>query len=358
LLSDGIELMMTGNDGYHGETVLLTGGCGYIGSHACVELFAAGYRPVVLDNLSNSSLASLDRIGRITGASVPFELGDIRDRRFVEAVLRRYDCAAVMHFAGMKAVGESVSDPLSYYDCNVNGTGQLLAAMRDVGLKRLVFSSSATVYGEPRALPINEQHPLSATNPYGRTKLVIEGMLRDLHSSDEDWRICILRYFNPAGAHESGLLGEAPTGVPNNLVPYVSQVAAGVREKLRIWGGDYPTPDGTGVRDYIHVMDLVVGHVRALARLEDMDCTAINLGVGQGFSVMDVVRAFESASGRPIPHEVFERRPGDVASCYADASLAADLLGWEAVRSIDDICRDAWRWQEHCSHGEAQSGFP
>lgn len=342
-------MTIIGNDWCRGERVLLTGGCGYIGSHACVELIAAGCKPVVLDNLSNSSRESLTGVKKITGVDVPFEAGDIRDRRFVEDVLTRHDCAAVMHFAGMKAVGESVSKPLSYYDNNVNGTVQLLAAMRDVGLKRLVFSSSATVYGEPRALPINERHPLSATNPYGRTKLVIEGMLRDLHASDEEWKICILRYFNPAGAHESGLIGEAPAGVPNNLVPYVSQVAAGIRDKLRIWGDDYPTPDGTGVRDYIHVTDLAVGHVHALARINDMDCTAINLGVGRGFSVMDVVHAFEKASGRPVPHEVFERRPGDVASCYADPSLAAGLLGWRAAKSIDDICRDAWRWQERCT---------
>ncbi|HLU07583.1 MAG TPA: UDP-glucose 4-epimerase GalE, partial [Woeseiaceae bacterium] len=225
-------MTIIGNDWCRGERVLLTGGCGYIGSHACVELIAAGCKPVVLDNLSNSSRESLTGVKKITGVDVPFEAGDIRDRRFVEDVLTRHDCAAVMHFAGMKAVGESVSKPLSYYDNNVNGTVQLLAAMRDVGLKRLVFSSSATVYGEPRALPINERHPLSATNPYGRTKLVIEGMLRDLHASDEEWKICILRYFNPAGAHESGLIGEAPAGVPNNLVPYVSQVAAGIRDKL------------------------------------------------------------------------------------------------------------------------------
>jgi UDP-glucose 4-epimerase len=353
-MSKGSDLMSAGADWCRGRSVLLTGGCGYIGSHACVELLAAGCKPVVLDNLSNSSRESLVGVGKITGSEVPFEFGDIRDRRFVEDVLRRYDCGAVVHFAGMKAVGESVSDPLLYYDNNVNGTAQLLAAMCGAGVKRLVFSSSATVYGEPQALPIDEQHPLSATNPYGRTKLVIEGMLRDLYASDGDWKICILRYFNPAGAHESGLLGEAPTGVPNNLVPYVSQVAAGIREKLRIWGGDYPTPDGTGVRDYIHVMDLVLGHVHALARIESMGCTAVNLGVGRGFSVLDVVHAFEEASGRPVPHEISERRPGDVASCYADPSLAADVLGWEAVKSIDDICRDAWRWQEHCGRAETQ----
>lgn len=347
--------MTTGRDWCRGRSVLLTGGCGYIGSHACVELIDVGCKPVVLDNLSNSSSDSLAGVREITGADVPFEMGDIRDRELVEDVLRRYDCAAVVHFAGMKAVGESVLDPLSYYDNNVNGTAQLLAAMRDVGLKRLVFSSSATVYGEPQALPISEEHPLSATNPYGRTKLVIEGMLRDLHASDEGWKICILRYFNPAGAHESGFLGEAPTGVPNNLVPYVSQVAAGIRERLRIWGGDYPTPDGTGVRDYIHVMDLVKGHAHALARIDDMDCTAINLGVGRGFSVMDVVHAFEKASGRSIPHEIFERRPGDVASCYADPTLAADVLGWKALRSIDDICCDAWRWQDRCDRAEGRS---
>lgn len=342
---------MDADKGEQGETVLLTGGCGYIGSHTCVELLAAGHRPVVVDNLSNSSPASLHGIRGIAGQEVVFEQGDIRDRAFMEDVITRHGCTAVLHFAGLKAVGESVQDPLSYYDNNVNGTNQLLAAMKATGARRMIFSSSATVYGQPEALPIPESHRRSAANPYGRSKLMIEDMLFDLRASDDSWRICMLRYFNPAGAHESGLIGEQPSGIPNNLVPYVSQVAGGEREKLRIWGSDYPTHDGTGVRDYIHVVDLAKGHVRALEMLESIEGSAINLGVGVGYSVLDVVHAFEKASGKPIPYEFCERRTGDVASCYADPSLAARLLGWTAERDVDDICRDAWRWQVKATRG-------
>lgn len=265
--------------------------------------------------------------------------------------MRRFGCTAVIHFAGLKAVGESVEKPLDYYDNNVIGTHRLLKAMGNCGIKTLVFSSSATVYGEPQRLPLTEDHPLSATNPYGRTKLVIEDMLRDLHRSDPSWKIGILRYFNPVGAHVSGLIGEDPQGTPNNLMPFVAQVAVGRREQLKIWGDDYPTPDGTGVRDYIHVVDLAIGHLKALARLSEPQCFEVNLGTGTGYSVLDVVKAFEKASGRPVPYELAPRRPGDVASCYADPAFAAELLGWRAERGIEAMCVDAWRWQSANPNG-------
>jgi len=331
--------------------ILVTGGAGYIGSHTCVELLNAGQDVVVFDNFSNSHPESLKRVESITGRKVQLVEGDIRDQAALEDALRRFGCTAVIHFAGLKAVGESVEKPLDYYDNNVIGTHRLLQAMGNCGVKTLVFSSSATVYGEPQRLPLTEDHPLSATNPYGRTKLVIEDMLRDLYCSDPSWQIGILRYFNPVGAHASGLIGEDPQGIPNNLMPFVAQVAVGRREQLKVWGDDYPTPDGTGVRDYIHVVDLAIGHLKALARLHEAQCFEVNLGTGAGYSVLDVVKAFEQASGRPVPYELAPRRPGDVAACYADPALAAELLGWRAERGIDTMCVDAWRWQSGNPNG-------
>lgn len=331
--------------------IFVTGGAGYIGSHTCVELLQSGQEVVVFDNFSNSHPESLKRVETITGKKVHCVEGDIRDQAAVTAALRQFDCQAVVHFAGLKAVGESVEKPLEYYDNNVIGTHRLLAAMGECGVKTLVFSSSATVYGEPQFLPLTEDHPLSATNPYGRTKLVIEDMLRDLYRSDPRWRIGILRYFNPVGAHESGLIGEDPQGIPNNLMPFVAQVAVGRREQLKVWGNDYPTPDGTGVRDYIHVVDLALGHLRALERLIEAQCFEVNLGTGTGYSVLDVVKAFEKASGRPIPYELAPRRSGDVASCFADPAFAAELLGWRAERNMDAMCLDAWHWQSNNRNG-------
>lgn len=325
--------------------ILITGGAGYIGSHTCVELLNAGEEIVVFDNFCNSHPESLRRVEKITGKKVPVVQGDIRDQAALEAAIRQYGCQAVIHFAGLKAVGESVSQPLAYYDNNVIGTHRLLAAMQNCGINTLVFSSSATVYGEPQRLPLTEDHPLSATNPYGRTKLVIEDMLRDFHQAQPEWKIAILRYFNPVGAHESGLIGEDPQGIPNNLMPFVAQVAIGRREKLCVWGSDYPTPDGTGVRDYLHVVDLARGHLAALKRLDHAQCFAVNLGTGTGYSVLDVIKAFERASGRPVPYDLAPRRSGDVASCYADASFARDYLGWQAERGLDQMCADSWRWQ-------------
>jgi UDP-glucose 4-epimerase len=333
--------------------ILVTGGAGYIGSHTCVELLKAGHELVVFDNFSNSHPEALARVEKITGRKLNVVKGDIRDQGALEEAIRRFNCTAVIHFAGLKAVGESVEKPLDYYDNNVIGTHRLLQAMANCGVKTLVFSSSATVYGEPQFLPLTEDHPLSATNPYGRTKLVIEDMLRDLYRSDPSWRIGILRYFNPVGAHESGLIGEDPQGIPNNLMPFVAQVAVGRRECLKVWGNDYPTSDGTGVRDYIHVVDLALGHVKALARLTEAQCIAVNLGTGHGYSVLDVVNAFAKASNRPVPYELAPRRPGDVAACYADPSLADSLLGWKATRDLNAMCIDAWCWQHN-----NPTGFP
>jgi len=331
--------------------ILVTGGAGYIGSHTCVELLNAGQDVVVFDNFSNSHPESLKRVETITGRKIQLVEGDIRDQAALEDALRRFGCTAVIHFAGLKAVGESVEKPLDYYDNNVIGTHRLLLAMGNCGVKTLVFSSSATVYGEPQRLPLTEDHPLSATNPYGRTKLIIEDMLRDLYRADPSWQIGILRYFNPVGAHASGLIGEDPQGIPNNLMPFVAQVAVGRREQLKVWGDDYPTPDGTGVRDYIHVVDLAIGHLKALARLSGPQCFEVNLGTGTGYSVLDVVKAFEQASGRPVPYELAPRRPGDVAACYADPAFAAELIGWRAERGIDAMCIDAWRWQSGNPNG-------
>ena len=334
--------------------ILVTGGAGYIGSHTCVELLAAGHPVAVLDNFSNSSREVLARIEALAGQRVRLYEGDIRDAAVLDHALADSGARAVVHFAGLKAVGESVQQPLHYYDNNVVGTLRLLEAMGRAGVHSLVFSSSATVYGEPQVLPLTEDHPLSATNPYGRSKLVIEDMLRDLHRADPAWRIAILRYFNPAGAHASGTIGEDPQGVPNNLLPYVAQVAVGRRDALQVWGSDYDTPDGTGVRDYIHVVDLALGHLKALERLQaGPQCFATNLGTGTGYSVLDIVRAFEHASGRPVPYQLSPRRPGDVASCYADPRHAQTLLGWRAERDLACMCRDAWNWQSRNPQGFA-----
>ena len=327
-------------------SILVTGGAGYIGSHTCVELLNAGFHVTVFDNFCNSHPESLARVERITGKQLRLVRGDVRDQRALVAALRESKAGAVIHFAGLKAVGESVEKPLTYYDNNVAGTLRLLEAMQECGVKILVFSSSATVYGDPQRLPLTEDHPLSATNPYGRSKLMIEEILRDLHLSDPSWRLGLLRYVNPVGAHASGLIGEDPRGTPNNLLPFVAQVAIGQREFLNVWGDDYPTPDGTGVRDYIHVVDLALGHLKALARLrEHTECLTVNLGTGTGYSVLEMARAFEQASGRPVPYRIAERRPGDIAACYAEPKLALELLGWKAVRGLDAMCADAWRWQ-------------
>ena len=327
--------------------ILVTGGAGYIGSHTVVELLAKGNELLILDNFSNSSPKVLERIETISGRRPLLVEGDIRDRDALKAVFAAHPITAVIHFAGLKAVGESVEQPLSYYDNNVVGSLRLFEAMAEANVKTLVFSSSATVYGDPHTVPIREDFPLQATNPYGRTKLHIEEMLRDIARSDPAWRIALLRYFNPVGAHPSGLIGENPRGIPNNLMPYVTQVAVGRRPKLGVFGNDYPTPDGTGVRDYIHVVDLARGHLAALDALaREAGMMTVNLGTGQGYSVLDVVKAFEKASGRPVPYEFLPRRAGDVASCYADPALALSQLGWRAEYCLDDMCRDAWRWQE------------
>lgn len=337
--------------------ILVTGGAGYIGSHTCVELLNAGSDVTVFDNFSNSHPESLARVQRITGKPVRLIRGDCRDRGALVSALRESGATAVIHFAGLKAVGESVQQPLAYYDNNVVGSLRLLEAMGECQVKQLVFSSSATVYGEPQKLPLTEDHPLSATNPYGQTKLMVEEILRDLRRSDPTWRIGILRYFNPVGAHASGLIGEDPRGVPNNLVPFVAQVAVGRREHLNVWGQDYSTPDGTGVRDYIHVVDLALGHLKALEALTRLDglpgCLTVNLGTGKGYSVLDIVRAFEAASGKPVPYKVGPRRSGDVAACYADPARAAAQLGWRAERGLPAMCADAWRWQSANPNGYA-----
>ena len=327
--------------------VLVTGGAGYIGSHTCVQMLAAGMEPVVVDNLSNSKEEALRRVERIAGKPIVFHRADIRDKAALREILARHPVDAVVHFAGLKAVGESVAQPLRYYDNNVAGTVTLCEAMLEAGVKRIVFSSSATVYGDPHAVPIREDFPAGATtNPYGRSKFMIEEILRDLHVSDPDWRIALLRYFNPVGAHESGLIGEDPNDIPNNLMPYIAQVAVGRRPHLNVFGNDYPTPDGTGVRDYIHVVDLAEGHVAALRYLDANDgVVTVNLGTGRGYSVLDMVRAFSAASGREIPYRIAPRRPGDVACCYADPTLAERLFGWRAERGVEQMCADTWRWQ-------------
>ncbi len=332
--------------------ILVTGGAGYIGSHTCVALVEAGYSPLVLDNLCNSSAESLARVERICGTRPNLIEGDVRDAALLDRVLGEHQPQAVIHFAGLKAVGESVQQPLSYYDNNVVGTSCLLQAMQRAGLRNLIFSSSATVYGDPASVPIREHFPRSATNPYGRSKLMIEDILGDLHRADARWRLARLRYFNPVGAHPSGLIGEDPRGVPNNLMPYITQVAVGRLQRLRVFGGDWPTTDGTGVRDYIHVMDLAEGHVAALRHLLSHDgMFTVNLGTGQGVSVLQMVRAFERNSGRRVDYEIVERRDGDIAECWADATAAHELLQWKAVRDLDTICADAWRWQQSNPQG-------
>lgn len=334
------------------KTVLVTGGAGYIGSHTVVLLQQAGIPVVVMDNFDNSHPESMRRVARITGQTVPFVEGDIRDAGTLDALFNEYDIGAVIHFAGLKAVGESVAQPLRYYDTNVNGTLCLLQAMNRADVRTLVFSSSATVYGDPETVPIHEQCQLEATNPYGATKLHIEDMLRDLQHADDRWQVALLRYFNPVGAHESGLIGEDPEGEPNNLMPYIAQVAVGKRPHLRVFGDDYPTPDGTGVRDYIHVMDLAQGHLDALRVLDGRsELLTVNLGTGRGYSVLEVVRAFAQASNRDIPYDVVERRPGDAATCYADPSHADKVLAWQATRGIDAMCADHWRWQHNNPNG-------
>lgn len=334
--------------------ILLTGGAGYIGSHTCVALQQAGFTPVILDNFSNSHQQVLQRLQLITGREVVCETGDVLDTPWVTGVLRRHQVAGVMHFAGDKAVGESVAQPLKYYRNNIGGAVSLLEAMQATGCQTLVFSSSATVYGDPASVPITEDFPRSHTNPYGHTKLVIEDMLASLALADPAWRLAVLRYFNPVGAHPSGQIGEDPSGTPNNLMPYVAQVAVGQRPFLNVYGNDYATPDGTGVRDYIHVQDLAAGHVAALqALLQQGQSLTVNLGTGQGHSVLDVVRAFEQASGQPVPYQFAPRRAGDVAQCYADASLAHRLLGWRATHTLADMCTDAWRWQSQNPQGYA-----
>jgi UDP-glucose 4-epimerase len=326
--------------------ILVTGGLGYIGSHTVVELLGAGHEVVILDNLSNSKLSVGDRIRAITDKGFAFEEADIRDRVRMAQVFAVHKPEAVIHFAGLKAVGESVEQPMRYYDNNCTGSLVLFDTMAAAGVKTLVFSSSATVYGDPHTVPIKEDFPLQATNPYGRSKLMIEEMLRDIAVSDPSWRIALLRYFNPVGAHESGLIGEDPNGIPNNLVPYIAQVADGRRERLSVYGNDYPTADGTGMRDYIHVVDLAIGHVKTLDRLaKGPGVLTYNLGTGNSASVLDMVRAFEKACGKPIPYQFVPRRAGDIATCYADPAHAETELGWRAQRTIDQMCTDAWRWQ-------------
>ena len=331
--------------------VLLTGGAGYIGSHTCVELLNAGHDAVVYDNFSNSNPVAIKRVEKITGKTVTVIRGDVRNEDALRKALSENNCEAVIHFAGLKAVGESVEQPLNYYENNVSGTVSLLKAMQATMIRTIVFSSSATVYGTPQKLPLTEDHSLSAANPYGRSKLIIEEILQDLYRSQPNWKIGILRYFNPVGAHQSGLIGEDPQGIPNNLMPFVAQVAVGRRDKLNIWGNDYPTPDGTGVRDYIHVVDLARGHLKALERLDEPQCTAVNLGTGNGYSVLDVVKAFEEASSCSIPYRISPRRQGDVAACYANANLAEQLLGWRAHLDLAAMCSDHWRWQKQNPKG-------
>ena len=334
------------------DRILVTGGAGFIGSHTYVTLVRAGLAPLILDNFSNSNPLVLKRLQGIAGAAPDFVEGDVRDGALLDRIFAQYRVSAVIHFAALKAIGESVTRPLDYYDNNVGGTLALLMAMRRAKVTSMVFSSSAAVYGDAATIPIREDFPRSATNPYGRTKIVIEDILEDLCQAEPQWNIARLRYFNPAGAHESGLIGEDPSGTPNNLMPYIAQVAAGRRAYLQVFGGDYPTPDGTGVRDFIHVMDLAEGHVAALRHLQAKGGHhTVNLGTGHGVSVRQMIDAFKRASGRPVPYKIVARRPGDVAACCADATRAKEVLGWEAHRSIAAMCTDAWRWQANNPNG-------
>lgn len=333
--------------------ILVTGGAGFIGSHTCVELLDAGYEVIVVDNLCNSSQESLRRVEKITGKNVKFYEADIRDTGALNQIFDKESVECVIHFAGLKAVGESVVKPLEYYDNNISGTLRLCDVMRNHGVKNIIFSSSATIYGEPAFIPITEECPKGmCTNPYGWTKWMLEQILTDLHTADPEWNVVLLRYFNPIGAHKSGLIGEDPKGIPNNLMPYVAQVAIGKLECLGVFGNDYDTPDGTGVRDYIHVVDLAVGHVKALKKIQEKAGVCIyNLGTGVGYSVLDMVHAFEEASGKKVPYQIKERRAGDIASCYSDATKARKELGWTAERGLKEMCEDAWRWQSQNPNG-------
>lgn len=332
--------------------ILVTGGAGYIGSHTCILLIEAGYDIVVFDNFCNASKESIARVEKIVGKTIPLIEGDIRNKEDLNRVFERYTIDAVIHFAGLKAVGESVEKPLAYYDNNIYGTLVLCEVMAAHGCKSIVFSSSATVYGDPHSTPIKENFPLSATNPYGRSKLFIEEMLRDLYISDPEWKIVLLRYFNPIGAHESGTIGEDPNGIPNNLLPFIAQTAIGTRACLSVFGDDYDTVDGTGVRDYIHVMDLADGHVKALDKMRTFsEVMTINLGTGKGYSVLEVLKAFEAACGKKVPYSIAPRRAGDIATCFADPTYAKAVLGWEAQRGIDEMCKDSWRWQSNNPQG-------
>ncbi|MCB4754350.1 MAG: UDP-glucose 4-epimerase GalE [Sulfurovum sp.] len=326
--------------------ILVTGGAGYIGSHTSLLLLEAGHKVIVLDNFSNSSSESIKRVEEITGKPIVLVEGDIRNQNKLEALFSSYEIDIVIHFAGLKAVGESVEKPMKYYETNVYGTVQLCKVMAEHGCRSIVFSSSATVYGDPHSVPIKEDFSLHPTNPYGRTKLMIEEMLRDLYISDNQWKVILLRYFNPVGAHESGKIGEDPNDIPNNLMPLIAQTAVGKREKISIFGNDYNTHDGTGVRDYIHVMDLSEGHLKALEKIGNMNgVLTINLGTGRGYSVFDMVKTFEKVSGKEIPYVIAPRRSGDIAQCYADPSYAKEVLGWEAEKGIEEMCEDTWRWQ-------------
>ena len=333
--------------------ILVTGGAGYIGSHTCIELINAGYDIVVLDNLCNSSKESLNRVGKIVGKEIKFYEADIRDAKALDEIFANEDISAVIHFAGLKAVGESVAKPLAYYDNNIAGTVTLCDAMRRAGVKNIIFSSSATVYGDPAFIPITEECPKGqCTNPYGWSKSMLEQILTDLHTSDPEWNVVLLRYFNPVGAHKSGTIGEDPKGIPNNLMPYITQVAVGKREFLGVFGNDYDTHDGTGVRDYIHVVDLADGHVKALKKIEEKAGVCVyNLGTGNGYSVLDMVKAFSKACGNELPYKILDRRPGDIATCYADPAKAKAELGWEAVRGLEEMCEDSWRWQSNNPNG-------
>ena len=333
-------------------SILVTGGAGFIGSHTVVELLENNEDVIVVDNLSNSKREALNRVEEITGKSLTFYKTDLLDKEGLDEVFSNHEIDSVIHFAGFKAVGESVEKPLSYYHNNITGTIYLCEVMAQHNVTDIVFSSSATVYGDPETVPIQEDFPLTATNPYGRTKLFIEKILRDLHVSDDSWNIALLRYFNPVGAHESGRIGEDPNDIPNNLMPYITQVAVGKLDELSVFGDDYPTHDGTGVRDYIHVVDLAIGHLKALEKLQtNPGVITYNLGTGQGYSVLDVVNAFEKASGQDVPYKITDRRPGDIASCYADPTKAKKELGWKAKRDIVDMCKDAWRWQSQNPEG-------
>jgi len=328
------------------QNILVTGGAGYIGSHTCVQLLEAGHSVAVIDNLSNSKREALDRVGSITGSAVTFFEADLLDVDRLDEIFQKQSYDAVIHFAGLKAVGESVRMPLTYYHNNVSGTINLLHAMDRADLSNIVFSSSATVYGDPRELPLTESAPLSTTNPYASTKYMIEEILRDLYGADDRWNIAILRYFNPVGAHPSGLIGEDPSGIPNNLFPYISRVAVGSLPRLNVYGNDYPTADGTGVRDYIHVVDLAEGHLAALRRFaEQPGLMTYNLGTGTGYSVLDIIKAYGRAAGHDIPYDITDRRPGDIAACYADPGKAERELGWTAKLDLDAMCRDSWNWQ-------------